>query len=233
MITATDKTATMIAAQLTEPTGVHMLDSGGAYGRGWQQLAGMTAENFAALPAVTVDEYGGLTVSLFHVLAAHFEHTYRAADLTAEFRAYVAATPDGDAYYNSASSVEEWLEGIGIDHYTADNTYNYDTYLDGVVQYVAFFLAGDQYVALSTHNGADVRGGYSDYVIYRACECWLYAATTAAFECRMCNTYFDADTHEVRDSDGCDYPDGIGPRGECPKCRWPELTGGSVGVCWE
>ena len=226
----------MLAAQFTEDTGRHMLDSGGAYGRGFERRAGMTAEHFLAVPQVTIEDIGFHpypSVSTFHLLLKHFEHTRRAADLTAEFRAYVAATPDGDAYYNSADSVEEWLDALGVTDYRGDNTYNYDTYLDGVVQYVAFILDGDHYVALSTHNGADVRGGYSDYVIYRACECWLYAATRAAFHCRMCNTYFDADTHEVRDSDGTPYPDGIGPRGECPKCRWPELTGGSVGVCFE
>lgn len=236
MYTATDNTAVMLAAQFTEDTGRHILDSGGAYGRGFEHRAGMTAENFLAIPQVTIEDIGHYpypSVSTFHLLVKHFEHTRRAAELTAEFRAYVERTPEGDAYYNAIGSVEEWLESVGITDYRADNTYNYETYLDNVLQYVEWRDDnGTTYVALSTHNGADVRGGYSDYVIYRGCECWLANADTAPFACRMCNTYFESDTRDTVDSDGCNYPDGIGPHGECPKCRWPELEGGDLWECF-
>jgi len=225
--------AESLAAQFTEDTGRHILDSGGAYGRGFERLAGMTAADFEALPAVTVDpEYGDVSVSLFHVLRQHLSVTPDTVELTRRFRAYVESTPKGEAYYNSADSVEEFLDGIGAERSRTDNTYNYETLADGVVQYVEFTLDADQYIALSTHNGADVRGGYSDYVIYRACDCWLYGLVQGSVVCRMCNSLFNVSLFEVTDSDG--LPVELGERGlsKCPACKWNYVEGDTIGECF-
>lgn len=220
-------------AQLTENTGRHMLDSGGAYGRRWERFAGMTVEDIKSLPAVTVDpEYGDVSVSLFHVLSQHLRVNADTVELTREFRAYVDGTPTGEGYYNSANTVEDWLESIGANAGRVDNTYNYDTLADGVVQYVEFTLGVDYYVALSTHNGADVRGGYSDYVIYLACDCWLYAMTECTVFCRMHNGWLRVSSGDgVTDDTGT--PVDLGPRGlaTCPVCKWPEIVGDTIEEC--
>ncbi len=44
-----------IAKMLTENTGVHMMDSGGFYGRAWQQ--NRKVKDFKSRPAVTVETY--------------------------------------------------------------------------------------------------------------------------------------------------------------------------------
>lgn len=223
-----------IWAQMTENTGRHMLDSGGAYGRRWERFAGMTVEDFDNLPAVTVDpDYGHVSVSLFHVLKEHLRVNADTVELTRLFRDYVDNTPEGEAYYNGYNTVLEWLDSIRADNVRTDNTYNYETLADGVVQYAEFSLGIDQYVALSTHNGADVRGGYSDYVIYRACDCWLYAMTECTVFCRMHNGYFRVSSGDgVTDDTGT--PVDLGPRGlaTCPVCKWPEIVGDTIGECY-
>lgn len=40
-------TAEVIASMLTENTGRHMLDSGGAYGRNWERNHGRDVESFS------------------------------------------------------------------------------------------------------------------------------------------------------------------------------------------
>ena len=56
-----------IAAMLTENTGTHMLDSGGANGRAWQRNIGKTVDDFRAMPSATAEiyvrEYGGETIA--------------------------------------------------------------------------------------------------------------------------------------------------------------------------
>lgn len=229
MITAT-KTAEMLAAQFTENTGTHILDSGGGSGRGWQRRAGMTADDFLALPEIEIDD-DMVSVNTFHLLAKHLHYSDRSADLTAQFRAYVDSTAVGDAYTNSCYSVQEWLDTIGGEYSEMENTYNYETLLDNTLQYVSFWLGGNYYTALSTHNGADVRGGYSDIVIYDGCDDWLWQATQADIHCRMCNRDMTIEGYNYVLVDGVPYDGTIGRNGECPVCRWPELVGGMIGGC--
>lgn len=230
MIT-TDRTAQVLAAQFTENTGRHILDSGDAYGRGYERRAGMTAADFLARPEIEIDG-NSVTVSLFHLLNKHLRYTDMSGYLTGQFRAYVDSTEPGDEYTNSCYSVANWLDTIGGEYGESENTYNYDTMLDGVVQYIPFSLNGEHYLALSTHNGADVRGGYSDIVIYVACDEWLWHAYTADLHCRMCNRWITVEGYSGVLVDGSTYDGEIGPKGECPVCRWPELVGGEIGGCW-
>ena len=56
------------------------------------------------------------------------------------------------------------------------NTYNGECSLTQTLQFVAL---GDTYdsdiIALSIHNGADVRGGYTDYKIFKICVDTFYS----------------------------------------------------------
>ena len=55
------------------------------------------------------------------------------------------------------------------------NTYNGECDLSQTIQFV---YVGDTYdcdvIALSIHNGADVRGGYTDYKLFRIEEDYFY-----------------------------------------------------------
>ena len=232
MTTTLDKTGATIALQLVEPTGASILDSGGTSGRGWQRRAGMSVFDFEQQAETIVDDYGCVTVNSYHFFKQHLSQTPESARLTASFREYVEARPEGEAYFNTPHTVEEWLELNGIGELLDSiNTYNFESMLSNVWAAVIFSYEGDTYTALSSHNGADVRGGYSDFVVYESCEYWVAQTMEANIFCRMCNTSFTLNSYELEDSDGLAY-DKIGDHGECPKCKWPELVGDMVSGCW-
>ena len=71
-MTATDN---LICEMLTENTGKHFLDSGGANGRNWQRNQGLTPEACEAQPSATLEisEWDGgyeliPTINLYHFL---------------------------------------------------------------------------------------------------------------------------------------------------------------------
>jgi hypothetical protein len=58
--------------------------------------------------------------------------------------------------------------GLNVYEETWENTYNYETDLDQVFQYFKLKLAdGSEIYIIETHNGCDVRGGYSQCVVAR------------------------------------------------------------------
>jgi hypothetical protein len=129
-----DKTTEQaIYEMLTESTGTHFLDSGGATGRHWQRNQIKTIQDFKNQELVIYDPtFDEITLNIFPFLNEHLEYE------------------------------EEQTENIGV-----FNSYNCDSCLSQVIQFV---YAGDFYedniIALSIHNGADVRGGYTDYKIF-------------------------------------------------------------------
>ena len=145
-------------------TGSHFLDSGMENGRHWQQ----------PLPtkAITLEfhERDGKIVEVSGVIStSHFldATTKIDQDLTKWLRK------------ESRESLSEYAEllanylGVGVEVLSiADNTYNHENNLSQNFQWV---IVGDSenwmddidscWVIVSTHNGADVRGGYSDPVV--------------------------------------------------------------------
>ena len=47
------------------------------------------------------------------------------------------------------------------------NSYNYENALSQVFQYIWFEYDYDEYIAISIHNGCDIRGGYTDIHIFK------------------------------------------------------------------
>jgi hypothetical protein len=162
-------TAYKLADMFTENTGRSMLDSGGAYGRAWERNAGMTAGDFLARPAVTVDADGDITVDMFNFLNERL--TY-APDMNAAWVDFDAERPN----LSWSESLNEWLDSLGVPSEDDEgfysnarwdfNTYNFDSYLNGTFQGVKFVLNDVEYLALQVHGGCDVRGGYTAPVIF-------------------------------------------------------------------
>lgn len=238
------RTAEKLAEMFTENTGTHMLDSGGASGRHWQRNAGKTAADFLAAPEVYNDGWSGLTISAFHFCNRYLEFNSMTEGMTNEFRAWVDKSPkwpnEAAEFYNACGSFETWLEEtLGITEAKSFNTYNWENLLNQVLQGVEFELGDLKLVALSIHNGADVRGGYSDLVIFRACECWLYQSGDAYSGCseRECRLslavrgFVDLDFY---DHDEGDYepPEGWQLEHGCPKCKKGKFLDGDLGECW-
>lgn len=177
-------TQNIFASMLTENTGRHFLDSGGAYGRHWERNQGKEGKDFDKQPMAWVKwDYGfiNFTISTYHFLREklHYEEEIdtmfqrwmnRKAhedmgylQLMEAFPAYLAKVlgrKDGTTFEPAG------LYGDGSP--MVINTYNEESNLDQVIQYVYFTLVDDHgsreedtYVLLQVHGGCDVRGGYT------------------------------------------------------------------------
>lgn len=154
----TTPTQNKLYEMLTMNTGRHMLDSGDHYGRNYERNAMLTIEDFINAPRASLDQWGEITISLFHHLEDSL--TYESAlDV-----AYVEFTRDSEDSH--LEDIENFLEYIGASVSYSENSYNYESALSQVIQYTVFTLSGGQYVALQVHGGADVRGGYTRPVIF-------------------------------------------------------------------
>lgn len=184
------ETERQLAAMLTENTGRHMLDSGGAYGRNWERNRRLTtegvpadrltadgarkrpapvadAEVFRDRPAATLDKYGCITVDVFHYLAGRLEY------MPGETEAFLDwAREDERAGEAWLPLMGEWAELSGIERPDGFNTYNWENHLSQVCQGEAICLPGDDPafptgVLLQIHGGCDVRGGYTAPKVFR------------------------------------------------------------------
>jgi len=175
--TATEK---RIAEMLTENTGAHILDSGGAYGRAWQRNRQIADFRKVSNPIVEIhaphyfrDYEGkkrkaGAEISVyydtFHYLNNFLELDAKAKQLQKRFEKY-ANEPDNQNI-GWLALMEEFLEQLHEENedsevYPTTNTYNYDNILHGTLQYGIIELGETAYILLQIHGGCDVRGGYT------------------------------------------------------------------------
>jgi len=168
-----------IAAMLTENTGTHMLDSGGANGRAWQQNIGKTVDDFRAMPSataeITIREYKGETVAgiipcvnVFHLLTGG---ALELCDLCSQFNAMPVNDLDGD-FYGVSMAGAEWLEMRGFkESGETFNTYNWNSNHSQILQGTELTRESEwgeeKYLLLQIHGGADVRGGYTDAKLFK------------------------------------------------------------------
>jgi len=214
-------TAEALHSQWLEPTGWNMLDSGGAYGRNWERNQGKPVEAWTEAPEVPVDDWG-VNVNTFRLLLKHLDYTRKSARLEASFRRYVERTPEGQAYYNSHGSVEDWLDqDLGVTPEHSYNTCNFETLLDSTLQGVHFETDTGRYIALSYHGGCDIRGGYTNFKVYEVCGdyCLLVAYGDAYLRCSNSECEVLAD---IRGGYSVDYQEGtdadIDLTKPCPEC---------------
>jgi len=165
----------LIAAMLTENTGTHMLDSGGASGRAWQRNQGQTVESLRAQPSATAEiyvrEFQGQTtveisptVNVFHLLTGG---ALELDELCNEFNAMPVEDWHGD-YYGVSTAGQEWLTRKGFtEKGQAFNTYNWAANHSQVLQGQELELEGENYMLIQIHGGADVRGGYTDAKLFK------------------------------------------------------------------
>lgn len=184
------ETETIIAGMLTENTGRHMLDSGGAYGRSWERnqsavgaSGGDAVTYFKAREAATIDKWGCVTLDVFHYLVDRLEYD---ADLDKELHEF-ADSPEHkeDAWLTIAEEfADKKHEGGNGYEVQGWNTYNGECLLSQTLQGTEFTTEewGDRYLVLSIHGGADVRGGYTRPRVFRI-ESELYDLADAEVYC--------------------------------------------------
>ena len=163
---ATTKTAQNFCELARVNTGSHMMDSGGASGRHWQQGAiSETADK------VTANVYDGKIEYLSVETAIHLdEHLYIDREATERFHDWCDER-DPDNRESPLALMKRYAAEIMPDAaVTSDNSYNWDSPYSQVFQFVAasyedFIYDDDALVMIQMHNGADVRGGYTEAVI--------------------------------------------------------------------
>lgn len=164
-----------IAAMLTENTGTHFLDSGGAYGRAWQQNAGKTVEDFRAKPSATAEIYirewkGQPSVEILPCVDVFHLLTGGALELCAYCDTFNALpVEDWDGEYSGVSAEgQRWLDDYGFEAQgQAFNTYNWAANHSQVMQGQELTCGEESFILLQIHGGADVRGGYTDAKLFK------------------------------------------------------------------
>jgi hypothetical protein len=150
-----------------ENTGTHMLDSGGASGRHWQQAAIPTDQplEYAAPWSDGCELSGAISISTAQLLD---EHGCIDAEETAKFLEWANTGDRADDYWmaNIDQYVADGLLGDDGDTPFGGNSYNDETDLDQTFQWHSPSLYADLHL-IQMHNGADVRGGYSAPVVWR------------------------------------------------------------------
>jgi len=164
------ETKQVIYNMLTENTGTHFLDSGGANDRHWQKNQSKTINNFDNEEEIQIidkdSKYPYLFKSLYHHLINSCEYLEKD---NKDFINWINQNPyswkdnqDGRCA-GSMYDVEEYMSLTYGDDIRTEYTFNYDNNLSQDIQ---FMTAGD-IIALAIHNGADARGGLTDYKIFR------------------------------------------------------------------
>ncbi len=173
-----------IYKMLTENTGTHFLDSGGASNRNWQRNQIKTIKDFQDEPEATLSfdvcgDYIYLepTVSVFHKLSKLLDE----CKICKDFNALKVNNWDSQNYMGVSKEGENFLNSYGFT--TPDNpvwnTYNWDNCFSQVVQGTNLISDNNEnYVLIQIHQGADVRGGYTDaklFIISDGMDCEHYS----------------------------------------------------------
>lgn len=153
-----------ITKMLTENTGSHMLDSGGAYGRHWEKNQKRLFENEKKY---TFDNYD-ISLNVYHYLVDNLTISKESQKYQRMYEKFVAKSED----YHLAD-MEDFIHNLNrkglsqSDNYIIGktpqtvNTYNHESLLSQVLQYIIFYDGDDYFILLQIHNGCDVRGGYT------------------------------------------------------------------------
>jgi hypothetical protein len=166
----------LVYKMLTEGTGVHMCDSGGADNRGWQRNQKKTIKDFMNEDEESYQfdfKYNEIyrNVSVFHYLSG-----LELDDICEKFNRRQGADWEGElpgnSIYGVSNRASEWLQSnyeVQVEY--TFNTYNGDSDLSQILQgsRIKIFNDGqdETYYLIQIHNGADARGGYTDAKLFK------------------------------------------------------------------
>lgn len=164
----------LVYRMLTEGTGVHMCDSGGADNRGWQRNQKKSIKDFMNEPEESYQfdmKYNEIhrNVSVFHYLCGLeldevCEKFNRRNNNPADWEGELP----GESIYGVSNRAAEWLQSnyeVNVEY--TFNTYNGDSDLSQILQGSRLEIDGDTYYLIQIHNGADARGGYTDAKLFK------------------------------------------------------------------
>lgn len=189
------ETAKIIEEMLKENTGSHFLDSGGYYGRNWQrnQTRDFNLEPRYKFQIETYKHddktqwYMNYSLSTYHWLLEQLTYEPK---IDAQLQSII---DNSNNYYGEdIAEFFEVIEGmdLGFRKGFSENSYNYESLLDQVIQYETFELDDGYYVVLQIHGGCDVRGGYSRPRIFSLNNEYLFDQDGSIY-CSECDFYWD------------------------------------------
>lgn len=165
-------TKQLVYEMLTESTGKHFLDSGGADSRGWQRNQKKTIEDFENEEEELYQldtKYKEIqrTVSVFHYLTNNLEID----EICEEFNKIQEDSDnwdaDADVYGVSREAFDHIDSFCDVDIHRTFNTYNGDSDLSQILQGSNLTINEEDYILIQIHNGADARGGYTDAKLFK------------------------------------------------------------------
>lgn len=217
------KTEQVIFEMLTENTGSHMLDSGGADGRMWQRNAKKSLEDFKSEPYATIDpKYGDSSLSTFHYLRERLVFSEGMNLMLEEF---------AKDYPNESwrETVSLFLDALGVPDEDESiegqrwefNTYNFDQfYVDQCLQGYFFTVGSKDYLALQIHGGADVRGGYTAPKIFEGDRYdFILNGDGISFRCPKCESLLDIEGYSATYTNPMNEPLDLNSPDEMPRCK--------------
>jgi hypothetical protein len=192
---APSDTKSAVSTMLKWNTGAHLLDSGLGGNRWWQMRANV---DLASEPEAYLDEYG-YQRNLYHYLTNCLQFD---SQMQRIFDAFDEKLPDMDYF----KVLEQFTKHYEFDVTSHGNTYNEETVLRGGFQYYELESStGDTYVVVMSHNGADVRGGYSKPFFFKnSIEDLLVDMNSGDVWCASCDKFWYWDGYRW-DSDDTKY----------------------------
>jgi hypothetical protein len=224
-------TEQVIAGMLKENTGRHMLDSGGAYGRNWEQNQGRDfaeeQESYVEFRAFGDSLEICVTHNLYHWLNERLEYDPR---MQAMFDKYAELPQNEDESW--LTLMEEFAKRLGGKGIYGEgepmtiNTHNGEDLLSQTIQYTYFeildiygppsltkradtlelIVEGGDYVLLQVHGGCDVRGGYTAPKAFRVSgDGSMFDNAGATIQCSTCSehNWYTDDGYHYYDNGTC------------------------------
>ena len=153
---------------MTEEIAKSILDSGGAYGYNYEKNKKINLDN-SPIITIEVDKNGIIvTKNIYHHLIENLNVTDKSKELNKRFIKFCNQSENG--YWNDMNDFFDILKKENnIEVFQCYNTYNVDSCLSQILQYIWFKYENDYYVILQIHGGCDARSGYSKPYLF-SCE---------------------------------------------------------------
>jgi len=197
MIDTKLNTNNMIKQLLYQNTGKHGLDSGDYYGRHWQQNQGRDFEEEPEVELSFSHEYIDYTRSVYHFLINTLDY-----DRTLTESLYDFSDKLDDKYLNWGEVIEKWLEENNYHSIHHNNTYNGECNLSQSLLYNLITkeeygsdLYDTDFIILQIHNGCDIRGGYTDPVIFTGDIDYFLMFSDGSIQCENGHNWYTDDTN--------------------------------------
>lgn len=209
-ITEEDELKRAIQEMLVENTGCGIMDSGDAYGRGWEKNRSRDFKNEDAIAIEVWDDQVAIQYNVYKYLVNFLEITEESRGLDRQLQKAIELG-DQDNYMADMEDFMEEQEQDGYRSFKVTNTYNNDNILSEVLQYgiIVSEDTDEHFIILQIHNGCDVRGGYTRPRVFSlgtddSFSYFLMAQTEITAFCKKCGMEWLSDDSGYNwYNDGC------------------------------